>query len=125
MFNIGFSRGYPVTLDATTEFINSSSFPKKFIYPYWMVHSDIVSTNNEILSESINQCVGIVPRNYSAGDFAYAFESSTQFIVTNPCVVTQITTEILNSDLTSSDVDEQSIVLFKITKNLPQFEKLK
>ena len=116
MYNLNYYRGYASSPSAEGATLMASSLPKKLTYPYWLLYSNIIGGLDFYSGNNKSNCLGIITRNYTAGDFAYAFNMGRQFIIQQPAVLTSITQEILNPDFTPADIDDYSVVLYKITK---------
>ena len=116
MFGLGYYRGWGAFPSQTGAKILARSLPKKLTYPYWLLYSNIVGNAEFFSGDKKKNCLGIITRNYTAGDFAYAFNMNRQFIVQRNTVLTEITQEILNPDFTPADIDDYSVILYKITR---------
>ena len=51
------------------------------------------------------------------GDYFYGEESSVIFTITRPKTITHITTAICDPDGSYSNIDDSSVVIYKIKKN--------
>ena len=60
--------------------------------------------------------IAVCNRAYISGDFAFSFATDYVFTATHNFVITGITTQILNPDLTPADIDEKTSVIYKIQK---------
>ena len=116
MYGLGYYRGWEAFPSQEGAKILARSLPKKLTYPYWLLYSNIVGNAEFFSGDKKKNCLGIITRNYTAGDFAYAFNMNRQFIVQRNTVLTEITQEILNPDFTPADIDDYSVVLYKITR---------
>ena len=120
MFNLDFAKGYNVNPSATSAVLQATNLPKKLTYPYWLLYSNIVGGLDFYSNNNKSNCLGIITRNYTAGDFAYSFDMNRQFVVQNDSVLTEITQEILNPDFTPADIDDYSVILYKVNKQIGQ-----
>jgi hypothetical protein len=111
-----------INISATTDFLSASRLPQKLEYPYWLVYSDIIG-NVEFLGKGgeQNNILAIANRAYTSGDFAFNFATDYVFKATKDFVITDITTEILNPDYSSSTIADGTIVLYKIQSPILQF----
>lgn len=111
----------PITLDTTSLTLTGSFVPKSMLNPFFSIRSDLIDDTSayfgSIDSGQNLPVMGIVMKNYNSGDYIYGEESSVQFTVTKPKVVTSITTSITDPDGTYSKVDDSSAVIYKIQKN--------
>ena len=113
-----------INISATTDFLTATRLPQKLEYPYWLVYSDIIG-NVEYIGKGgeNNNILAIANRAYTSGDFAFNFATDYTFKATKDFVITDITTEILNPDYTSSTIADGTIVLYKIQSPIPQFNQ--
>tara|TARA_R110002124_G_C8973954_1_gene515588 strand:- start:12462 stop:15812 length:3351 start_codon:yes stop_codon:yes gene_type:complete len=127
MYDLGFQQGFAAQPSATSAALRASALPKKLTYPYWLLYSNIVGGLDFYSGNNKSNCLGIITRNYTSGDFAYAFNFNRQFVIQNPTVLTSITQEILNPDFTPADIDDYSVILYKIEKRngQPQLQQQK
>lgn len=116
MYGLGYYRGWEAFPSQEGAKILARSLPKKLTYPYWLLYSNVVGDAEFFSGDKKKNCLGIITRNYTAGDFAYAFNMNRQFIVQRNTVLTEITQEILNPDFTPADIDDYSVILYKITR---------
>jgi len=111
----------PITLDTESITLTGSFVPKSMLNPFFSIRSDLIDDTSayfgSIDSGQNLPVMGIVLKNYNSGDYVYGEESSVQFTVTKPKVVTSITTSITDPDGTYSTVDDSSAVIYKIQKN--------
>ena len=113
-----------INITATTDYITATRLPQKLEYPYWLVYSDIIG-NVEYLGKGgeNNNILAIANRAYTSGDFAFNFATDYTFKATKDFVLTDITTEILNPDYSSSTIADGTIVLYKIQSPILQFNQ--
>ena len=111
-----------INISATTDYLTASRLPQKLEYPYWLVYSDIIG-DVEFLGKGgqQNNILAIANRAYTSGDFAFNFATDYVFKATKDFVLTDITTEILNPDYSSSTIADGTIVLYKIQSPILQF----
>ena len=112
-----------INLTTTSDFLTATRLPQKLEYPYWLVYSDIIG-NVEYLGKNgeNNNILAIANRAYTSGDFAFNFATDYTFKATKDFVLTDITTEILNPDYSSSTIADGTIVLYKIQSPIEEFE---
>lgn len=111
----------PIALDTESITLTGSFVPKSMLNPFFSIRSDLIDDTSayfgSIDSGQNLPVMGVVLKNYNSGDYVYGEESSVQFTVTKPKVVTSITTSITDPDGTYSTVDDSSAVIYKIQKN--------
>lgn len=107
--------------------ITAFRIPDKLNYPYLCIYSDIATAGADttyyggVDSHSKIPCMAFMTRNYTNGDFFYALESTFNYTVTKPFVITDITTDIRLPDGKRPVLDPNSAVIYKIqkTRQLP------
>ena len=98
--------------------IIASRVPTRLNNPYWLVQSNIIPSSNYINNNGkLKNVLSIVNRAYTSNDFAYGMSVATRKVVENPQTLTEITTTIFNNDFSTPKLDENTIVVYKITKN--------
>ena len=88
-----------------------------------MVYSDIIEgiEYDSVENGEKDNIIAVCNRAYISGDFAFSFATDYVFTATHNFVITGITTQILNPDLTPADIDEKTSVIYKIQKPIPMF----
>lgn len=111
----------PIILPTSSNIITAESVPKQMLKPMYIIRSDVLEDSQAYLgSEDSGQPlsnIGYVMKNYNAGDYFYGQESSVTFTITRPKILTHITTAICDPDGTYSNVDDSSVVIYKIQNN--------
>lgn len=111
----------PITLDTDSITLTGDFVPKSMLSPFFSIRSDLIDDTSayfgSVDSGQNLPVMGIVMKNYNSGDYVYGEESSVQFTVTKPKVLTSITTSITDPDGSYSTVDDSSAVIYKIQKN--------
>ena len=100
------------------------NLPKKLEFPYWLVESDIIN-GVEFYSQNNGakaNILGICNRAYLSGDYAIGMGSDYVFTATKDFTITDITTHILNPDLTPAFIDDKTAVIYKIQTPLLQID---
>ena len=107
-----------INVDATTDSQYASNLPKKLSYPYWLVYSDLIG-GVEFIGDKGKKgnIMAVANRAYTSGDFAFNFATDYTYQAKKDFVVSQITTEILNPDYTKANIDDGTIILYKIQRN--------
>jgi hypothetical protein len=101
--------------------INASNLPRKMIRPYFLIKSNIVGNVNYLGGEDSGQSlpvVYIVNKENGFGDFYFQSESQNEFTITKDVVLSSITTSIHEADYSLASVDENSAIIYKITKQV-------
>lgn len=126
MFNLSGQRGLEnVNINAETAQAYATNLPRKLVFPFWLIKSDIIdgiefNTQNSGQNKNI---IAVCNRAYISGDFGYSFSTSYNFKATKEFVITGIRTSILNPDGSPADVDNGTSVIYKIQSPLPIFEQ--
>ena len=111
----------PITLDTGSITLTGDNVPKSMLSPFFSIRSDLIDDTSayfgSVDSGQNLPVMGIVMKQYNSGDYVYGEESSVQFTVTKPKVLTSITTSITDPDGSYSRVDDSSAVVYKIQKN--------
>jgi hypothetical protein len=98
--------------------IRASNLPKKTTRPYYLIRSNIIQQNNFMAGEGqILPVIGLVNKINGYADFFSTDGDGTEFTVTKSFVLTNITTSIHQPDGRLAQVDDNSAVIYKITKN--------
>tara|TARA_R110001606_G_C15387117_1_gene651062 strand:- start:234 stop:3545 length:3312 start_codon:yes stop_codon:yes gene_type:complete len=93
--------------------------PHKLDYPYLVVYTDIVRDAQYIGGPSGHQnlsAIAYITRNYSAGDFFYAFSTGWTYTADSNYTITSITTDIRMPDGSIAPLDDNSSVIYKLIK---------
>ena len=125
MYQLSSQQGrWDLEASTSTASIFATNLPQKLVYPFWLIYSDIIggitfhSSNNGAESNIIAIC----NRSYVSGDFAYSFATDYVFTATKDFVITGITTQILNPDLTPADIDDRTTIIYKVQSPLKMFQ---
>ena len=106
--------------------IFATNLPQKLVYPFWLIYSDIIGgiTFHSSNSGAESNIIAICNRSYISGDFAYSFATDYVFTATKDFVITGITTQILNPDLTPADINDRTTIIYKVQKPLKMFQQV-
>ena len=89
--------------------------------PFWLIQSNIIPATNYISDKGkLKNVLSVVNRAYTSNDYAYGMGGSTTKTVENPFVITEITTTIFNNDFTLPKLDNNTVVIYKLTKTYTQ-----
>ena len=104
--------------------IFANNLPNKLVFPYWLIYSDIINgiTFHSVEDGEQDNIIAVCNRAYISGDFAFSFATDYVFTATKDYVISGITTQILNPDLSPADVDDGTSVIYKIQKPIPMFQ---
>lgn len=106
-----------INIDTTSDSLFASNLPQKLSYPYWLVYSDLIGGVDFIGDRGKkNNIMAVANRAYTSGDFAFNFATDYVFTATTDFVISQITTEILNPDYSEANIDEGTIILYKVQR---------
>tara|TARA_R110000822_G_scaffold54679_5_gene139839 strand:+ start:1289 stop:4690 length:3402 start_codon:yes stop_codon:yes gene_type:complete len=99
--------------------ITAQNLPKKMISPVYLIKSDLIDSGfiggNE--SSTSLPVMSVVPKNSGYGDF-YNGQSGETFTITHPRTITSIQTQICDADGSLSRVDDASLVVYKVEKEM-------
>ena len=99
--------------------ITAQNLPKKMISPVYLIKSDLIDSGfiggNE--SSTSLPVMSVVPKNSGYGDF-YNGQSGETFTITHPRTITAIQTQICDADGSLSRVDDASLVVYKVEKEI-------
>ncbi len=114
----GLKENFNLGSDISTQIV-ASNLPTKDDSPYFLIYSDIVSTDY-YTKETKTNIVGIIPKFYSGGDYVYGTDSGITFTNLLPRPLSSIKTEIRNPSGQLSAVNGKSSVIYKITRQITQ-----
>lgn len=114
-FKLGYNgtNEFSLQQEQSTEII-ASGLPTKLDTSFYQVYTNLVPTDYQQSQEKLN-CIGIVPRNYTSGDFVYSYASSYQIPVAFPTKIHSIKTEIRLPTGELAPINEKSSIIYKIT----------
>lgn len=102
--------------------LSAPNLPRKMLRPYYCIRSDITDDSFYIGSKDSGQplpVVAVVNKINGDGDFFFQENEGVQHTFTKDKVITNITTSIHDPDQSFSKVNNDSAVIYKITKNIP------
>ena len=88
---------------------------------YYTIRSSLIDRPSYIGAKSSNSLLPVMhicDKQYSGGDFYFSSETQETFKITKPTTISEITTSIHDSDGSYARVDEDSSVIYRITKTL-------
>jgi hypothetical protein len=120
MYNLGGSIPIQSQTNATSDTCYASELPSKLDYSYLVLRSDIFrGSQGWYGSENGRQklpALAYVTRNYSSGNYFYAFATQWEYIVDNSYLLSDITTDITLPDGRIASLGKDSSVIYKIVK---------
>ena len=100
----------------TSTALTAARKPEKQIYGYYTVRSSLID-NSQFFSENVMlPVISVLSKNYTGTDFVFSDESSDQFMVTKPTMITDITTGIYMPNGKLARTDPRSCIIYKIQK---------
>ena len=113
---------YPaITETAKSVKLQAPRLPRKLANPYFTIRSDILEENTYFggfNSGQIYPVIATIPKSNDYGDFFVSLDSTLSFTFTRPKTITFIKTMITNPDQSLADVDENSAIIYKLTRGL-------
>ena len=107
----------PVVQSCSSTTILAINLPRKMASPIYLVKTDLISPEYIGGPEGSSKLpvIAVVPKNSGYGDY-YFGENFTEFTITAPKTVVDITTSIIDADGKEARVDDASCVVYQITK---------
>jgi len=97
------------------------NLPRKMLKPYYCIRSDIIDKPHYLGGED-NEAklpvVAVCDKQYSGNDFIFSSESDYVFTITKKKRITSITTSIHDPNQQFSRVNNDSAVIYKISKDI-------
>ncbi len=114
---------YPaITESALSVILSAPNLPKKVRNGYFCIRSNIIDSWNYLGGgDSGNPLpiLQVLPKINQTDDFFSGGESSVVYTFTKPKTITEISTQITNPDQTLATIDDNSSVIYKITRFIP------
>jgi hypothetical protein len=110
----------PITEEQTSIKLTAINQPKKMIKPYFCIRSDIIDGAHYLGGRDSGQLlpvVSIINKINGYGDFYFANENQLVFTATQRKTITDITTSIHYPDQSFAEVNTDSAVIYKISRN--------
>ncbi len=111
----------PITQGTTSIGLVAPNLPRKMLKPYYCLRSDIIDRPHYlggVDNEAQLPVVAICDKQYSSTDFIFSSESDYVFTITKKKTITSITTSIHDPNQSFSRVNNDSAVIYKISKNI-------
>ncbi len=111
---------YPQIVNPQTSMsIICENLPIKMKSPYYLIKSSIISSQaNYIKDKTPLPIVAVANKENLFGDFAFASGSDITFTVQETSYLTEIVTQVFDSDMSPAILDENSSVIYKIVKSI-------
>lgn len=125
MYDLNVEANYEnIVMGVNSCIIYANNLATKLEFPYWLVYSDIIEGMNfhSVEDGEKNNIIAVCNRAYISGDFAFSFATDYVFTATKDFVISGITTQILNPDLSPAEIDDKTSVIYKIQKPIPMFQ---
>ena len=110
-----------ITQGATSIKLYAPNLARKMLKPYYCIRSDIIDQAHYLGGED-NEAklpvVAVADKQYSGNDFIFSSESDYVFTITKKKKITSITTSIHDPNQSFAGVNEDSAVIYKISKNI-------
>ena len=111
----------PITQGTTSIGLFAPNLPRKMLKPYYCIRSDIIDRPHYLGGED-NQAklpvVAVCDKQYSSTDFVFSNESDYVFTITKKKTITSITTSIHDPNQQFANVNNDSAIIYKISKNI-------
>ena len=111
----------PITQGTTSIGLFAPNLPRKMLKPYYCIRSDIIDKPHYLGGED-NEAklpvVAVCDKQYSSTDFVFSNESDYVFTITKKKTITSITTSIHDPNQKFANVNNDSAVIYKISKNI-------
>ena len=120
VFNIGIpSFGTPASTNATADSLYASSLPDSFSFPYLVIYSNIIPTDNDFYGgpevSPIN-VFALVNRSYSSGNYIFLQGTDISYVVQKKQIINNFDIQIKLPDGTPLELSTNSSVIFRINK---------
>ena len=120
-YDLNISQNQNSSTNAESCLIVATNNPLRLSTPFWLIQSNIIPATNYISDKGkLKNVLSVVNRAYTSNDYAYGMGGSTTKTVENPFVITEITTTIFNNDFTLPKLDNNTVVIYKLTKTYTQ-----
>ena len=116
-YKMGYAGKRQTNVIAVSNGIVAERLPKKLAYPVLLVLSNIITGIKYVGNGGHkNNCLGVINRSYIESDFVYSNDLDLKITATAPFVITEITTEILNSDYSPANINDETMVIYRVDK---------
>ena len=114
----------PISQSAGSIFLTAPNLARKMLKPYYCIRSDIIDQSHYLGGldnlgvPSKLPVVSICNKQYSGNDFIFSSESDYVFTITKKKKINSITTSIHDPNQTFSKVNNDSAVIYKISRSV-------
>jgi hypothetical protein len=116
LYNLSIGSLIPTTFDgSTSEIISAYDLPSKSDSPFYKIYSSL-STDEYYSDGSQFQVASICTKKYVTGDYVYG-DGGRPMTITFPMKITNITTEIRDSQGNLTALDADNYVFYKLISN--------
>tara|TARA_R110000796_G_scaffold130376_4_gene246012 strand:+ start:2434 stop:5940 length:3507 start_codon:yes stop_codon:yes gene_type:complete len=94
--------------------------PKKMTIPYYLICSNLINDKfyNGNTDGNTAPIMAVVNRENGFGDYYFGGSSDNEFTITIPTTISSITTSVLDPKMRPARLDEDSCIIYKITKQM-------
>tara|TARA_R110001632_G_scaffold8141_4_gene31893 strand:- start:362 stop:3340 length:2979 start_codon:yes stop_codon:yes gene_type:complete len=111
----------PISQGTVSIGLTAPNLPRKMLKPYYCIRSDIIDKPHYLGgtdNEAKLPVVAVADKQYSGNDFIFSSESDYVFTITKKKKITSITTSIHDPNQSFASVNDDSAVIYKISKNI-------
>ena len=117
---------YPQSFPAITEqqssiLVEADNLPTKMSRAYYTIRSSLLDSATYLGSRDSGEplkIIGIVNKINGDGDYYFQQDNELNFTITNPKTITDITTSIHNPDGSFAQLNRDSCIIYKLTKQI-------
>ena len=117
-----FVQTYPVISEKQNSvLIEADNLPVKMTRAYYTIKTSLLDKYTYLGTKDSGQLlntIGVVNKMNNVGDYFFQEDQGLNFTITNPKTITEITTEILEPDGSSAQINNDSCVIYKIMRNI-------
>ena len=117
--NLGIMGSVQGETNAVSDLLIAANLPRKLDFPYLVVYSDIIENPSYYGGPSgfdKLKAISYITRNYSEGDYFFSFATNWSYTADKDYIISSITTDIRLPDGRAAPIDDNSSVIYKITK---------
>jgi len=128
-YNPFFRRGYryeqypAIVENASSIVLSAQNIPKKLSNPYFCIRSNILdesSYTGGFDSGELYPVIAVIPKSNDYRDFYVNLDTGVEFVFNKSKVITEITTSIHDPSQELAEVGDNSAVIYKIIKQIPE-----
>jgi len=110
----------PISVDSPSLSVTADNVPRSMLFPFYTIKTDLIDGEQWRGGGDSGErlpVIGHVTKQTDGGDFFYTGDSSVEFTITKSKPITSITTAITDPDGTFSELNDNSVVLYKVQKS--------